>query len=102
MPRKLSEPVMRYANAMQLKLNKNAHKGGWIRYDNRGRRIWAPEDVRFLLNKLKEEHDELIAEVEKYLSNPCMYQGNNLLKEAADNGNISMMLADVCRQLKKV
>ena len=102
MPRKLSEPVLRYANAMQLKLNKNAHKGGWIRYDKRGRRIWSPDDVQFLVEKLKEEHAELLEEVSRYLSNPFMYQGNNLLKEAADIGNISMMIADCCKQLKKV
>ena len=100
--RKLSDPVLRYANAMQLKLNKNKYKGNWVCYDEQSHRVWRPEKVNFLLKKLDEEHEELKKEVIDYMSNPFMYQGNNLLREAADVGNISMMLADCCNKLKKV
>jgi hypothetical protein len=57
--------------------------------------------IEFLLRKLDEEYAELNTEVAAYMGSP-QYPNENLLREAADIGNIAMMLADACGQLKKI
>lgn len=91
---KLDDFIIKFAHAMQQKINENMHKGGWNTGD--------PENDRaFLREKLEEEVDELFDELDAYEHNPDEYVGDGLLREAADVANIAMMLADVCGQLKK-
>jgi hypothetical protein len=82
--------ITQFARVMQEKLDRNAHKGGWIKYDTGGNRIWDKDMVAFLKNKLLEEIDELFAEIEF----PCQVVKQDLAEEAADVANISMMIAD--------
>lgn len=83
----LSSEVQKFAEAMQFKIDKNAHKENWPEYKN-GERSWKTCDINFLLNKLEEEHAELILAISK--KEPLI----NVKREAADVGNIAMMIAD--------
>jgi len=82
--------INQLARVMQEKLDKNAHKGGWIRYDAGGNRIWNKDMVEFLKSKLLEEVNELFAEIEY----PGQVVKRDLVEEAADVANIAMMIAD--------
>jgi len=82
--------VLALAQAMQFKLDKNAHKGGWQIYDDNGVRIWDRSMLAFLKDKLIEEIDELFTEVPDGDKEAIRY-------EAADVANLAMMIADVCR-----
>lgn len=73
----LSLPVLRFALAMQERLDANAHKPGW--------RDDTPEA---LLRRLHEE----TAELNRALGGDASYP--SIRREAADVGNFAMMLAD--------
>ena len=81
--------VMAFARAMQYKLDANKHKDGkgWERDANGARNGWSGASIKFLLYKLEEETDELTEVVEEH-------GGDAIWQEAADVGNIAMMLAD--------
>lgn len=88
--------VAAFARAMQYKLDKNKHKdgAGWPRNADGSRNGWHDCTIEFLAGKLSEEVDELLDEVEKRRLNKEATRN-----EAADVGNIAMMLADVCGAL---
>ena len=81
--------VMAFAYAMQYKLDANRHKDGigWERDANGARNGWSGASIKFLLQKLEEETGELTEVVEEH-------GGDAIWQEAADVGNIAMMLAD--------
>lgn len=80
--------VLLFAKAMLYKLRKNAHKDGWPTMSDKGR-TWKDCPRSFLQDKLREETQELLDELNKVVSIPL-----DTLDEAADVGNIAMMLAD--------
>lgn len=79
--------VIAYATAMQFKLDKNAKKKGWPEQDKHGNRGWKSCQPMFLEGKLQEEVGELL---EALLGSDM----EAIRHEAADVGNICMMLAD--------
>lgn len=83
----LRPEVIAFAKAMQLKLDKNAKKKGWPEQDENGDRGWKSCPPMFLEAKLREEVNELL---EALLSGDV----DAIRYEAADVGNIAMMLAD--------
>ena len=84
---KISKEVKKFAEAMQFEIDKNAHKDNWPEYHN-GERSWKTCDILFLIDKLEEEHTELLLAVKN--KEPLI----NIKREAADVGNIAMMIAD--------
>lgn len=89
-PAGLHPTVIEFAKAMQHKLDKNKHKDGkgWERNPDGSRNGWAGCSVLFLRQKLEEEVMELI--------DALQHEGaEEIRNEAADVGNIAMMLADV-------
>jgi hypothetical protein len=92
-----------FADAMEMKLRENDHKGGW----------WSVVDGEihtcdpmWLLERLRQEVDELAKEV---APEPCGCRAlsecnhfawgpdkRRVVKEAADIANFAMMIADVC------
>lgn len=86
----LHPTVIEFAKAMQHKLDRNKHKEGkgWERNPDGSRNGWAGCSVEFLTEKLREEVSELLKALE--------HEGlDEIRNEAADVGNIAMMLADV-------
>ncbi len=93
----IREEVKKFAEAMEIELIENAHKGSW-----------KDCELRFLIAKLQEEVEELVL-----AANGCKLiepkpeicdlavsaQRNHVRQEAADVGNIAMMIADVCNGL---
>jgi hypothetical protein len=89
--------VQAFADAMEIELQKNDHKGGWKT---------CPDN--YLINKLLEETAELIEAtigidgdniwgLIKRFGDRCFEvsgKGGDKISEAADIGNIAMMLAD--------
>lgn len=69
--------VMKFANAMEKELKENDYKGGW-----------KDCNLVFLADKLYEEVQELIYEAGRDSK-------KRILSEAADVGNIAMMIADI-------
>jgi hypothetical protein len=87
--------VAAIALAMQYKLNKNRNKdgAGWVRDSSGARNGWKGCSVEFLIGKLHEEVGELIEAI-------TLQHGLEAIRnEAADVGNLAMMLADVCGAL---
>lgn len=83
--------VLAFAKAMELELIENRNKG-----------TWKNCSVGYLLDKLSEEHQELYDVMVKYVHAPSDQKESMLkeiLSEAADVGNIAMMLADICGAL---
>lgn len=97
--------IEEFAQAMESELKENDYKGGW-----------KDCDLTFLLSKLDEEVKELkeAIQVKQEFINlnsnarsvgECQYDyslkssNKNILSEAADVGNIAMMIADVCKAL---
>jgi NTP pyrophosphatase (non-canonical NTP hydrolase) len=78
--------VVWFADHMERKLRDNDHKGGW-----------SDSDPFLLLEHLKEEVDELDEAVESYMQDPYknLELMNRVIDEAADVGNMAMMVADV-------
>jgi NTP pyrophosphatase (non-canonical NTP hydrolase) len=74
--------------AMEERLRANDHKGGW---DN-----CEPE---WLLTRLRQEVEELAAEIAK--GGTRSFDADRLRLEAADVGNFAMMIADVLGTLKE-
>ncbi len=89
-PESVNPAVMVYAYAMQYKLDKNKHKDGpgWPRHPDGSRSGWADCSIAFLTDKLDEEVQELL---------DALFIGDKeaIRNEAADVGNIAMMMADV-------
>jgi NTP pyrophosphatase (non-canonical NTP hydrolase) len=75
------EEVKKFADAMEAELKENDYKGGWKNCD-----------IAFLVDKLHEEVKELIDAI-------CYGTPENVLSEAADIGNIAMMIADIRNSL---
>lgn len=74
--------VAAFAQAMELKLRENEHKGGWKNCD-----------IFYLFSRLAEETAELKhAVIDRYPK-------TSVLDEAADVANFAMMIADVCGAL---
>lgn len=94
--RELCPEVIAFAHLMQHKLNMNAHKDGegWGR-DSSGKRGWKSCSPQFLMDKLYEEVLELTIAIHEGDS------AKSIRQEAADVGNIAMMLADVCGALSQ-
>lgn len=98
MPR---EEVIKYAEAMEVELKENDHKGYWR----------DQCDLEFLADKLDEEVQELKHAMGCYEREDCKLKPNketleeirkSVLSEAADVGNIAMMIADICEALPEV
>lgn len=92
----LHPSVIAFAKAMQYKLDKNKHKDGkgGVRNPDGSRNGWSGCSVLFLREKLEEEVEELIDALE--------HDGpDEVRNEAADVGNIAMMLADIRGELKE-
>jgi len=85
-PRPQSETlpyVLKFAERMEAKLEKNRHKGG--------RENWLGHHPYSLLARLKQE----VAELEEALGNQSF---DNITDEAADVANFAMMIADQAQQ----
>lgn len=80
--------IQKFAEAMQHKIDKNAHKDNWPNQNEKGERSWKSCEIDFLLKKLEEEHTELVNAV--VTGEPI----ENIRNEAADVGNLAMMIAD--------
>ena len=78
----LRTEVIKFANAMENKLKENDYKGGWKNCS-----------AKYLVNKLDEEVGELMSAI-------CDETPHKILHEAADVGNIAMMIADIYDGLK--
>ncbi len=72
----LRPEVLAFALAMEKRLRENDHKGGWHEASD-----------QYLLRRLYEE----VIELQWALAEP---QEDNVIREAADVANFSMMLAD--------
>lgn len=96
-PEGLCAEVLAFAKLMQFKINKNRHKAGpGGQRDQEGlRKGWRDCDTQFLIGKLHEEVGELLVEIEAGNADAADL-------EAADVGNIAMMLADQLRPLAAV
>ena len=75
MPR---EAIVKFTEAMENKLKQNDHK-----------RHWSQCGMTYLLNRLKEEVEELVEAVE--LCEPS----DEVKKECADVANFAMMIFDI-------
>lgn len=79
----IPRPVVRaFAEAMERELRENEHKGG--------RDAWRKCYAEDLLDRVKEETNELAGEVCRLKPDP-----QRALSEAADVANMAMMVADV-------
>jgi len=87
--RELCPEVIAFAHLMQHKLKMNAHR------DSSGKRGWKSCSPQFLMDKLYEEVLELTIAIHEGDS------AKSIRQEAADVGNIAMMLADVCGALSQ-
>ena len=96
-PEDIRPEVTTFARCMQHKLDVNKHKddAGWKRTPDGSRKGWAGCDMQFLTGKLAEECDELVRAIYVDQPNP-----DEICKEAADVGNIAMMIADNCGALR--
>ncbi len=79
------EPVSWFATQMELELRKHD--------DQRGAVGWRDERIRYLLDRMLEEVDELVA-LRPYLATA---QADEVVSEAADVANLAMMIADNIR-----
>ena len=96
--------ISSFADAMQAKIDKNAFKNNWPDKNEKGERSWKTCSIDFLIEKLEEEHFELIDAISVCQQTPFWVAGNsvaerkilldNIKNEAADVGNIAMMIAD--------
>ena len=88
---KLQPEVVRLAESMQYKLDKNAHKGdvsSWPSWDAEGKRYWGRDcSLEFLLLKFQEEYAEFLTAIRK---EPI----ENVRLEAADVANLAMMIVE--------
>lgn len=91
--------VLKFAEAMEVELKENDYKGGWKNCE-----------LSFLVEKLAEETEELIEVSERLKGLECNQfitkeelkgQRERILSEAADVGNIAMMIADICGALQE-
>jgi len=89
---KLHSSVIAMAKAMQEKIDKNNHKDNWPNQD--GIRGWLQPVCthQFILNKLREECEELHLAVMLHKAEDAPLDDIRL--EAADVANIAMMVAD--------
>ncbi len=77
--------VLAFARAMEEKLRKNEHKGGW-----------EGEDPYDLLARIVDETDELDTALEAHLGDKCNEETTRkVLSEAADVANFCLFVADV-------
>jgi NTP pyrophosphatase (non-canonical NTP hydrolase) len=84
----MEKSVLKIAELMQHKLDKNKHKECAIMNPEGKGRMWSDCDVRWLLMRLREEADE----IEKALNeNESPVE---IAKECADVCNFAMMIAD--------
>lgn len=90
----LRPEVLALARAMEEKLRKHDHKGGW-----------QEETTRHLLDRARDEIEELDQAVSCATDRHCTHLGSEaeklkaVLAEAADVANFAMMTADVCGAL---
>jgi len=83
--------VKAFAVLMERQLRANDWKGGWDQ-----------EHPRSMLRRLREETDELDAEVPVRFTPVAIAHRMRIGKEAADIGNFAMMVADLCRSLPEI
>lgn len=93
----LRPEVAAFAQALEAQLRANDHKSGW-----------KGDSVSSLMERLKEEVDELVKALCSHLieygrakrgtEEPLLFADTEfeVLKEAADVANFAMMIADVC------
>lgn len=79
----IREPALWFAAQMELKLRENDHK-----------QHWNQTTMYYLLDRLKQEYFELEEAVHRYMQDPIEDNAREVIKEAADTGNFSMMIAD--------
>ena len=72
--------LLEFCNEMQKKLDDNSHKTGWDQCSD-----------AYLLNRLRQETDELIRAVERQ-------EPQAIIREAADVANFAYFIADNCSQ----
>ena len=86
------QAVEDFAIDMEVKLRANEYKGGW-----------DDCDLEFLLEKLTEEKRELVVATRKFNDNhysvspPNSQLKQRVIDEAADVGNIAMMISDIVK-----
>ena len=86
--------VRAFAEAMEAKLRKNDHKGGW-----------EVEAFGYLLKRLRQETGELERRLKRYGKWRLLTTGElralevEIGREAADVANFAMMIADNCGAL---
>jgi hypothetical protein len=81
-----------FAVRMEKKLRENDHKGGWLNCT-----------LRYLLVRMKNERDELVAAIHKAKRHAgCDYWRSEdaelVIREAADVSNFALMVADIARR----
>jgi len=76
--------VISFANAMELKLKQNDHKGGW-----------SSDTVDQLISKIMLELSELVSTIENGKSS------HDVLLECADVANFAMMIAENYRRVNE-
>ena len=96
-PRFLDQEVVNFAIAMQYKLNKNKRKDGKNKSGKR-RRGWKNVTPEYLVHRLSEEFTELVNELSLHPNN----KKNAILTEAADVGNMAMMIASRLGNLRRI
>ncbi|GED69409.1 hypothetical protein BRE01_31110 [Brevibacillus reuszeri] len=81
------EPVLWFAEQMELKLQENDHKGGW---ENCG--------IFWLRGRLLEEANELSGVMYAGHNSESGLDLENIIREASDVANFAMMIADQARK----
>jgi len=103
------EEVVSFALLMENKLATNAHKdkGEWHKGEWHKEDGWQYSDPAWLLERLRQETEELAVEVSRLLEpgqtpEELSQRRERVRLEAADAGNFAMMIADRCGDLRSV
>jgi len=83
--------VIWFAQQMEIKLKANDHKGGW-----------QQEDIKWLLQRLRQETDELELWIEQFNETPSKTVAEKVILKSADVANFAMMIADICPKRAKL
>lgn len=89
--RKVRKALILYTMAMERKLSEHDGK--------RGKRGWKSLDLSYLGNRLRKEVEELRDACIHCLGDDYPNSMERVLDEAADVGNLAMMIADWCGAL---
>lgn len=82
----MREQLQWFAERMESKLKENDHKGGWDGCN-----------LYWLVERLKEETNELLCEIN--IHRDLGENRQSIIRESADIANFAMMIADIARKL---